>query len=146
MKLKLLQLSDLTMNPSECPADKEKLGKKNTEHQEHMFPSAKHCISFDYLHNTMQRNISKCLDVCRGLFTSEVISLHISSQSSFGVCNPRQNYVIQFVICFDLVFGGWQSYYKSYKLARKWTMLTDSYLLSVTLLTGEYTTDSYYKR
>ncbi len=72
------------------------------------------------------------------------LSASTSSQFTFGVRNPRQNYVIHFHHLLWLGFGGWQSYYKSYKLARKWTMFTDSYLLSVMLLTGVHTTNAGY--
>lgn len=69
-QLKLLQLSNLTVSPSECPADKEKMEKKNPLNTKNIcFAFVKHCISFDYFHNITQRNISKCLDVFGGLFT-----------------------------------------------------------------------------
>lgn len=129
-QLKLLPLSNLTVSPSECPADKEKMEKTHGTPKT-CFAFIKHCISFDYLHNTKQRNIS--MFGCLWRAVHEVICLHISAHSAFRVRNPRQNYIIELINCFDLVSDYGSHITKSYKLARKWTMFTDSYLLSVTL-------------
>lgn len=102
MKLKLLQLSNLTVSPSECPADKEKIEKPHFNTKNICFAFVKRCISFDHLHNITQRNISKCLDVFGGLFR-RLSAPHISTYASFRVRNPRQNCVIELIKCFDLV-------------------------------------------
>ncbi len=124
---------------------KRKDGKKKTLNTKNIcFASTKHCISFDYLHYTMQRNISKGWIFAEGCSRAR-LSASTSSQFTFGVRNPRpklRNWLSS--SAFDLVSEDGSHITKATKLARKWTMFTDSYLLSVTLLTGVHTTNAGY--
>lgn len=117
-QLKLLQLSNLTVSPSECPADKEKMEKTHWTPRTYVLPSSN--IVFLLITYTIpSREIFQYVWMSEGCSRGHLAST--SARSPYSECltysrTRLRNWINQL---FWLGFGGWQSYYKKLQTSQE---------------------------